>query len=257
MSSAGELMTRPLTVTRPCVIHLLGIAARGEARTRQHLGDALAGLLRLRRLFAARAAFEITLARAIGAAAAEGRTLLEDPALVLVFTARTIAEAAFAARMLVPVGAALGALARAIEFRTVTAAPTTVAIAVTTGPIELGTVLTRAIELGPLAERTIARRTIVARTREARTVVAAATSRFCQGLSSPAVTAAEILARAVAEVLARSGRSPRARITAIALLHAALNRCARRDLRAARDRRAPRKLPLAVELAFRTSPRGA
>src|SRR4029077_3188929 len=114
------------------------------------LGDALAGLLRLRLFIAPRPAIEITIALAIGAAATERRTLLENPALVLVFTTRTIAETAFAARMLVPVGAALGALARTIEFRAVAAASTAFAIAVTTGPIEFGTVLARAIELRPI-----------------------------------------------------------------------------------------------------------
>ncbi|MGY4450336.1 hypothetical protein ACVWZR_004996 [Bradyrhizobium sp. i1.3.1] len=118
--------------------------------------------------------------------------------------------------MLVPVGAALRALARTIEFGTVTAA---FAIAITTGPIEFRTVVARAIELGsielgPLAERTIAGRAIVARARETRTVIAATLPivALLPGLVFAAVAAAEILARTLAEVLARRTIATRTRV---------------------------------------------
>ncbi|MCK1368875.1 hypothetical protein IVB47_31520, partial [Bradyrhizobium sp. 62] len=195
---------------------------------------------RLDLFLAARPPLGITIALAIGAATTEGRTFLEDPALILVFTAWTIAGRRFAAGMLVPVGTALGTLARTIEFRAIAAAiePRTI-IART---IELGT-----IEFGPLAERTITRWTIVARTRKARTVVAAALPiiALLPGLVLTAVAAAEILARTLAEVLARRPVAARGRIALlprfrIAALAAIAVRCA------------ARKLPLAVELAFRT-----
>ena len=64
--------------------------------------------LTLRRL--RRALFEFRLALAIGAAAAERRTLGEDLAVVLVVAARPIVGSRFAARMLLPVGAAFGPL---------------------------------------------------------------------------------------------------------------------------------------------------
>lgn len=172
-------------------------------------------------LFAPRAPVKIPIALAIGAPATEGRTLLEDPALILVFTARPIAEAAFVARMLVPVGAAFGALARTVELRTVATARTAFAVIVTAGPVEFWTILARAIKLGPiefgaLAERTITRRTIVARTREARTVIAAAAFAaivaLLPGLVLTAVAAAEVPARALAEILARRPVAARSRI---------------------------------------------
>src|SRR4051812_28880995 len=192
--------------------HLLGVAARGEARTREHLGDTLAGLLRLDLFLAARPPLGITIALAIGAAAAEGRTLLEDPALIFVFARWTIGGTRFAAGMLVPVGTALGTLARTIEFRAIAAAiePRTI-IAWT---IELGTIEFGPIEFGPLAERTVTRWTIVARTRKARTVVAAALPivALLPGLVLTAVAAAEILARTLAEVLARRPVTARSRI---------------------------------------------
>src|SRR5262249_29941886 len=72
--------------------HLLGVAARGEPRPRQHLGDALAVLLGLR-LLALAPAIEIALPLAIGAAAAEGRTLGKDLAVVLIVAARPVGEA--------------------------------------------------------------------------------------------------------------------------------------------------------------------
>ncbi|UCF51044.1 MAG: hypothetical protein JSV48_15935, partial [Bradyrhizobium sp.] len=164
-------------------------------------------------------AIDITIALAIGAAAAERRTLLEDPALVLVLTARTIAEAAFAARMLVPVGA----LARPAEFRAVA---TTVTLAVAAGPVQLGTVVARTIEFGTLAERTIPRGAIIARPGDTRTVIAAFA--LLPGLVSAAIAAAEILARAAIPTDAFAIRS------------------------------AARELALAVEFAFRTvATRGA
>src|SRR6185312_9658846 len=118
--------------------HLLGIAARGKARARQCLCNALTGFLRL--YFLARGApVEIGLPLAVGAAAAKGRTLREDLAVVLIVAARTIGETAFAARMAI-VAAAAGLL-----------------IALEPGAAEFGAIFTRVI---------------VARTREARPPVA-------------------------------------------------------------------------------------
>jgi hypothetical protein len=166
-----------------------------------------------------------------------------------------------------PVGAAFRALARPSEFRAIAA---TLAIAVTAGSIKLGTVLARAIEFGPLSERTIARRTIVTRTREARTILAAAFA-LLPGLVGTAVTAAKILARAFAEILAwpTIRRTPRKFPLAVEFAFGALT--ARRAITAIEIRAvsawleaalatilarpairpAPRKLPLTVELAFR------
>jgi hypothetical protein len=117
--------------------------------------------------------------------------------------------------MLVPVGAALGALARTIEFRAIAAA-------IEFGTIIAWTIKLGTIEFGPLAERTITRRAIVARTRKARTVVAApllgarpprgAASRFCQGFES--LRSLRLRSGAPRENFRspsnlRSGRSPR------------------------------------------------
>src|SRR5262249_7679900 len=100
--------------------HLLGVAPRGQASARQHLRNALAGLLRLRIFLTTRPPVEITIALAIGTAASEGRTPGEYLTVVLIVAARPVAEAAFAARMLLPVHAALRPLvARPAELRTV------------------------------------------------------------------------------------------------------------------------------------------
>ena len=90
----------------------LGIAARGKAGAGHHLGDALAGFLDAWRL--RRALVEFRLALAIGAAAAERRTLCENLAVVLVLATRPIVTR-FAARMLLPVGAAFAASARTVD----------------------------------------------------------------------------------------------------------------------------------------------
>ncbi|MET3302740.1 hypothetical protein ABIF53_003755 [Bradyrhizobium japonicum] len=156
--------------------------------------------------------------------------------------------------MLVPVGAAFRALARAIEFRPVAAA---LAIAVTTGAIEFWTIIARAIELGtiklgtiefgPLAERTIARRPIVARTREPRTVVAAFA--LLPGLVFAAIAAAKILARTLAEILARRPVAARTRIALLPRLRIAALATIARAVAAVRC--AARELPFAVELTLR------
>ena len=112
--------------------------------------------------------------------------------------------------MLVPVGAAFGAFARTTEFRAITAAPTALAVAVTTRPIEFGTILPRAIEFRSLAERAVAGCAIVARPRDARTVLAAFA--LLPGLVFTAVTAAEILARTFAKILARRPIAARSRV---------------------------------------------
>ena len=116
----------------------LGVAARGQAGTRDHFGDALAGFLRLW-LRAWRALVKIRRALAVGATAAEGGTLCKNLAVVLVLAARPILTR-FAARMLLPVGAALGALARPVELRPILArtgkARTLFATAVVAGAIK-------------------------------------------------------------------------------------------------------------------------
>src|SRR5581483_4905986 len=90
--------------------HLLGIPARSQPGACQHLGDPLAALLRFRLL--ARGALvdialvEVALALAILASAAERRTLGEDLAVVFIVAAGPV----IAARMLLPIPAALGAL---------------------------------------------------------------------------------------------------------------------------------------------------
>src|SRR5438093_3333869 len=94
----------------------LGVAARGKASAGNHLGDALAGFLDARWL--RRALVEFRLALAIGAAAAERRTFCKNLAVVLVLATRPIVPR-FTARMLLPVGAAFGPLARTVEFRAI------------------------------------------------------------------------------------------------------------------------------------------
>src|SRR6202790_3871387 len=123
----------------------LGVAARGKASPRHHLGDALAGLLFARR---ARRAALVGRALAIGAAAAERRAFGQDLGIVLVVAARPLGIAIIgwrvAARMLLPVvpRARLALSARPLEFRPVLAGPS---------------------EFRPLPERAIARGAILAR----------------------------------------------------------------------------------------------
>src|SRR4051812_34090346 len=94
----------------------LGITPRGEASAGNHLGDTLAGFLDARRLW--RALVEFRLALAIGAPAAERGAFCKNFAVVLILAAGT---SAFAARMLLPVGAACRSLAGAVEFRAILA----------------------------------------------------------------------------------------------------------------------------------------
>ena len=109
-SSAGELMTRPLTVTRPCVIH--SSASRREARPARATTLAMRSPDFFSRGGRGGALVEIGLALAIGAAAAERRTLCKDLAVVLVVAARPTSSPRFAARMLLPVGAAFARAGR-------------------------------------------------------------------------------------------------------------------------------------------------
>src|SRR5262249_9619584 len=98
---------------------LLGIPARGKPGAREHLGDAFAGLLRLRllarRAFVVIALVEIAFALAISTAAAKGWTLGKDPAVVLIVAARPIGEAIPAVALAIPaVALAIPAVALAI-----------------------------------------------------------------------------------------------------------------------------------------------
>src|SRR6266850_4681844 len=130
-------------VDRDTALHdpFLGVAARGEARPRHHLGDALAGFLFARR---PRRTSLVRLALAILAAAAERRALYKDLAVVFVVAAgpiaRSIRRLRVAARMFLPGTSAFA-----------------------------GT-----IKLRPLAKWAITLGTILARARKARTLVAAA-----------------------------------------------------------------------------------
>src|SRR5437899_1895797 len=144
-------------VDRDAALHdpLFGIAARGEASPRHHLGDAFS-----RFLFARRPRRPALVGRAftIGAATAERRAFCKDLAVVFVVAARPIRVAVkrsrLAARMLLP---GVAAFARTLEFRTILA----------------GT-----IELRPLAKRTVTLGTIIARARKPRTFTAAVLPRF-------------------------------------------------------------------------------
>ena len=104
-------MTRPLTVTRPCVTIPRRRGAR-RARRAPALWRCARRISSASARRARRAPVEFRLALAIGAAAAERRTFCENLAVVLVLATRPIGEApcdrALAARMLLPVGAALG-----------------------------------------------------------------------------------------------------------------------------------------------------
>src|ERR1700688_4466334 len=114
---AGDIERRRIdeaAVDGDAALHdpFLGVAARGQPRPRQHLGDALAGFLFTRR---PRRAPLVGRALAIGATAAERRTLGENLAVVLVVAARPVG---IAARMLLPGGAGF---ARTLELRTILA----------------------------------------------------------------------------------------------------------------------------------------
>jgi hypothetical protein len=124
----------------------LGIAPRGQASAGDHLGDALAGFLDARRL--RRALVEFRLALTVSATAAERRTFCKNLAVVLVLAARPIVTR-FAARMLLPIGAAFG--------------PSRVAVAIP---------LTRTIEFRAILARTGKARTLLATTVVARPVKA-------------------------------------------------------------------------------------
>ena len=128
-------MTRPLTVTRPCVTH--SSASRREASPARATTLAMRSPLFFFGSAARRPLVEVGLAFAIGAAAAERRTLGKNLAVVLVLAARPVFTG-FVARMFLPVGAAFRPLTRTVEFRAVAA--------VFTGPVEFR----------PFTERTIA-----------------------------------------------------------------------------------------------------
>ena len=143
-SSAGELMTRPLTVTRPCVIH--SSASRREARPARDTTLAMRSPDFLTRGGCGARLSNSGCALAIGATAAERRTFCKNLAVVLVLAARPIVTR-FAARMLLPVGAAFGpsrvalrSLAGTVEFRAILArtrkARTLLAAAVVARPIK-------------------------------------------------------------------------------------------------------------------------
>src|SRR4029077_10143296 len=123
---------------------LFGVAARGKPCARDHLGDPLAGFLFAR--WTRRPRFEIRRALAIGATAAECRTLGKDPAVVFIVAARAIVTR-FTARMFLPAGAAFG--------------PSSVALAIAAGAVEfraIPAIFARTIELRTLAKRAITRR---------------------------------------------------------------------------------------------------
>src|SRR6185312_15321667 len=119
----------------------LGVAARGQPRPRNHLGDALAGFLFARR--PRRTPF-VGNPFAVSATAAESRTLGEDPAVILIVAPRPIGMAV-AARMLLPCRASLGSLSRTVEFQAI---------------------LARAVEFARFAKWAIAAGTVLARMRE-------------------------------------------------------------------------------------------
>ena len=149
--------------------HLLGIATRSEPGAGEYLGDALAGLLRLRCL-AWRTPVEVRLPLAIGAAAAEGGTFRENLAVVLIVAARAVGETvgrtALAARMLLPVHAAFRPLAAgAIEL----AFSPFFAVTLPARTVEFRAV--GAIKPRPIPERPVALHPILARTRKSRALV--------------------------------------------------------------------------------------
>ena len=89
-SSAGELITRPLTVTRPCMIH--SSASRREASPARDTTLAMRSpdFFSRRRPRRSRGP-RVGLALAISATAAERRTLGENLAVILVVAARPVA----------------------------------------------------------------------------------------------------------------------------------------------------------------------
>jgi hypothetical protein len=150
----------------------LGVAARGQAGARQHLGDALAGFLLARRTGGA--LFRLRLALAVFAATAElpdvwRRTLLSSSLSRRGRSPCCLACADAPARSCRPHGTIelRTILARAVETRTVALWPVTARTLVAAFP---GTV-----EFRPLAERTIALRAIAARLVEIARAVAGRT----------------------------------------------------------------------------------
>src|SRR6185312_8846484 len=148
-------------IDRDAALHdpFLGVATRGETGAGHHLGDAFAGFLFARRPW--RPFIEVRLALAIFAAAAEGRALGKYLAVVLIVAARPIGDPCLAARMLLPVGAAFGPLARPIEFRTVG-----------TGMITLGAILAWARKARTLVAATALAWFVITRLVEASCTVA-------------------------------------------------------------------------------------
>src|SRR5438552_4610779 len=139
---------------------LFGVAARGKACARHRLGDALAGLLRLRFL-AGSAPVEIRLALAIAAAPTERRALGKNPAVVFTIAAGPIGKPVgglpLAAGMVLPVGAAFGPLPRTLEISVVAMLARTVEFRTILAPL-MGAIEFRTIEIA----RTVARRTRIA-----------------------------------------------------------------------------------------------
>src|SRR5712691_709746 len=146
-------------VDRDAALHdpFLGVAARGEACPRHHLGDALAGFLFARR---PRRTPLVRLALAVLAAAAERRTFYEDLAVVFVVAAgpigRSIRGSCIAARMFLP---GTPPFTWTIKLRPLTKRP-----------ITLGTILARARKTRPLIAAAVLTRFVVTRLVEARLV---------------------------------------------------------------------------------------
>src|SRR5882724_5229175 len=146
-------------VDRDAALHdpFLGVAARGKARPRHHLGNALAGFLFARR---PRRTPPVRLALAILAAAAERRTFYKDLALVFVVAAgpiaRSIRRLRVAARMFLP---GTPAFAGAIKLRPLAK-----------WAITLGTILARARKARTLIAAAVLARLVVTRLVEARLV---------------------------------------------------------------------------------------
>src|SRR5712691_3690535 len=148
-------------VDRDAALHdpFLGVAARGEACPRHHLGDALAGFLFARR---PRRTPLVRLALAVLAAAAERRTFYEDLAVVFVVAAgpigRSIRGSCIAARMFLP---GTPPFTWTIKLRPLTKRP-----------ITLGTILARARKTRALIAAAVLTRFVVTRLVEARLVKA-------------------------------------------------------------------------------------
>jgi hypothetical protein len=181
--------------------HLLGVAAGCKACSRDHLGDALAGLLRFR-LGASAAALIIGRAFAIGTATAESRPLCKNLAVVLVVAARTIV-AITAAWPLLPVATAT---ARPVELRTIVTRP----VEATRGAVApAGTILAGACETRPLSVIAILAGLIEASRLAARPIVTAGVIPAPRVARLPrlVVTAITPSKFAVAKILPRSART--------------------------------------------------